>query len=203
MANTIEVVVSDEQESVRTMVAQDHVEVHAKPTSKRGVIIQQNYVLNDTVALKKKMRNETKIKEPFNAGTDGKDGSNVVLLMKTSFFEHVKSAFIQDLIKMEGISGIENAIATKAQTANSGDAFVEYALEISFVVDATKYLVKFTAYATTCKIMIQPMGGKAKILEALGKRSISRYFVDTFLLPWCEEAYANRKYNEEEILRFK
>ena len=68
------------------------------------------------------------------------------------------------------------------------------------MVDATKYLVKFTAYATTCKIMIQPMGGKAKILEALGKRSISRYFVDTFLLPWCEEAYANRKYNEEEIL---
>ena len=197
--NTVEVIVTDEK-GVVAVPNGEQIEVHANPSANRGAIIQQNYVLNDTAALKKKLRNETKTKEPFNTGTDGKDGSNVVLLMKTSFFEHVKSAFIQDLINKEGISGIENAVATKAQTAHSGDAFVEYALEIGFVVDATKYMVKFTAYPTTCKIMVQPMGGKPKILEGLGKRSVARYFVDTFLLPWCEEAQANKKYDEEGLL---
>ena len=97
---------------------------------KKGRVIQKNYVLNDTSALKKKIRNESYRKEAFNYGVDARDGSNVVVLMKTSFFEHLKSAYIQDLIKVEGITAIENAVGSKAQTELSGDAFVEYALEV-------------------------------------------------------------------------
>ena len=48
--------------------------------------------------------------------------------------------------------------------------------------------------------MIQPIWEKTKILDSLGKRSVSRYFVDTFLLPLCETAYANKKYDEKAIM---
>ena len=111
--------------------------------TKRGRIIQENYVLNDAAALKKKLLNETNKKEAYNSGKDAKDGSNVVTLMKTSFFEYLKSSFIQDLFKHEDISLIENAVATKAQTANSGDAFVEYAMMITFEAENTSHAIKF------------------------------------------------------------
>ena len=48
------------------------------------------YVLNDRAALKKKMNNESNMKDPFNNGTDAKDGSNVVILMKTSFLSMLR-----------------------------------------------------------------------------------------------------------------
>ena len=166
---------------------------------KKGRVIQETYVLNDTAALKKKLRNENSMKEPFNTGADAKDGSNVVVLMKTSFFEHVKACYMQDLIKMDGVTSIENAVGTKAQTANSRGAFVEYALDVSFKVDEHIHVVKFTAYATTCKIMIQPIGSK-NTFEHLDKKTVPRYFVDTFLLPWCGLAFANKKYNEIDLI---
>ena len=68
---------------------------------KKGRVIQETYVLNDKAALKKKLSNETSRKEAFNAGTDARDGSNVVILMKTSFFEHVKSSFMEDLVSSQ------------------------------------------------------------------------------------------------------
>ena len=106
---------------------------------------------------------------------------------------------MQDLMKMEGVNSIENAVATKAKSG-SGDAFVEYAMDIKFEVDKATHAIKFTAYATTCKLMIQPIGEKPKNLESLGNKTVARYFVDNFLLPWCEEAFANRKYDEKELL---
>ena len=110
-----------------------------------GKIIQMNYVLNDAATLKKKLRNETNRKEPYNAGADAKDGSNVVILMKTSFFEHVKSAFMKDMMNAGDIIKIGNATASKAPSANSGDAFVEYALEMKFKAGGNSHGVKLTA----------------------------------------------------------
>ena len=49
---------------------------------KKGLTVQKNYVLNDTSALKKKMRHEGR-KEPYNLGTEARDGSNMVIEMKT------------------------------------------------------------------------------------------------------------------------
>ena len=89
-------------------------------SKQRGQVIKKNYVLNDTSALKKKVRNETNRKEALNHGIDSKDGSNVVILMKTSFFEHLKACFIQDLRQMDGITNIDNAIGSKAPTEQSG-----------------------------------------------------------------------------------
>ena len=189
---TIEIVVSE----VENPNMEGNNEV-SQNTPKTGKIIQQNYVLNDSAALKKKLRNETKMKEPFNTGTDSKDGSNVVILMKTSFFEHVKGNLIQDLLKIDDITKIENAVAAKAQTANSGDAYVEYAMVITFVAENSSHAIKLTAYATTCKVMIQPIGDKQK---TVGKKFLSRYFTDTFILPWCELAYANKAYDENAMM---
>ena len=59
-------------------------------TSPEGQVVQKGYVLNDTGALKKKLRQESR-KEPFNLGVEARDGSNMVIEMKTSFFEHVKN----------------------------------------------------------------------------------------------------------------
>ena len=51
-------------------------------------------------------------------GREARDGSNMVVQMKTSFFEHVKAEFIKDLVVMDGIEKIENALGAKAPTEN-------------------------------------------------------------------------------------
>ena len=54
-----------------------------------GRTVQKDYILNDISALKKKVRHETR-PEAFDTGSEASNGSNVVIQMKTSFFEHVK-----------------------------------------------------------------------------------------------------------------
>ena len=92
---------------------------------KKGRIIQKNYILNDSGALKKKKKHESR-KEPFNLGVEARDGSNMVIEMKTSFFEYVKASFVNALAETNGIESVENGVASKAPTENSGVAVVEY-----------------------------------------------------------------------------
>ena len=166
---------------------------------KIGQIIQKNYVLNDANALKKKKRHESR-KEAYNLGTEARDGSNMVIQMKTSFFEHVKAGFIHDLVSMEGIEQIDNAIGAKVSTESSGEAFVEYSLDIKFTAQEKTHVVKITAYTTSCRMVFQPVGEPAQTKILSGSKSIPRFFVDTFFLPWCEKAYANKTYDEKEII---
>ena len=93
-----------------------------------GQTIQRNYVLNDIGALKKKIRHESR-KDPYNQGTEARDGSNMVLLFKTSFFEYLKYNFINDLVKASGIDNVHNVIGAKVNSESSGEAFVEFSLE--------------------------------------------------------------------------
>ena len=165
----------------------------------KGQVVQRNYVLNDTGALKKKLRHETR-KDPFNLGTEARNGSSMVVEMKTSFFEHVKSEFIKELITQDGIKNVDNAIGAKANTEKSGEAFVEYSLDITFEVREKTHAVKLTAYTTTCRIMFQPIGEPAHTKVQTSNKSISRFFADTYFLPWCEKAYEKKNYNEKEIL---
>ena len=79
----------------------------------QGKVVQRNYVLNDTAAMKKKLKNEMNKKEPYDKGVDAKDGSNVVLFLKTSLFEYVKSQMMQDLLKMDEVRKIDNAVGIK------------------------------------------------------------------------------------------
>ena len=82
-------------------------------SSSLGKTIQRNYILNDTAALKKKIKHENR-KEAFTTGNEAKDGSNTVILCKTSFFEHVKDNYIKSLSKMENIIEIVNAVWSKS-----------------------------------------------------------------------------------------
>ena len=156
-----------------------------------GQVIQRKYVLNDIGALKKKVRNETRT-EPYDQGTEAKNGSNVVVLFKTSFFKNAKNHFIKDLIQMEGINNIQNVIATKANSESSGDAFVELSVEVNFTVESTEYAVKAAAYTTSCKIMFQPLGSPPSTKVNSTQKAIPRYFVDKYFLPWCEKAYKTK-----------
>ena len=165
----------------------------------KGQVVQKNYVLNDTGALKKKLRHETR-KDPFNLGTEARNGSSMVVEMKTSFFEHVKSEFIKELITQDGIKNVDNAIGAIANTEKSGEAFVEYSLDITFTVKEKVHAVKLTAYTTTCRIMFQPIGEPAHTKVQHSNKSIPRYFADTYFLPWCEKAFEKKNYDEKEIL---
>ena len=48
--------------------------------------------------------------------------------------------------------------------------------------------------------MIQPVGENPNQMIHLGNKSVPRYFVDTFLLPWCEEAYSKKNYDEKKMI---
>ena len=165
----------------------------------KGQVVQKNYVLDDTGALKKKLRHETR-KEAFTMGVEARDGSNMVIEMKTSFFENVKAKFVHDMLVTEGIVTVENAVAAKAPTESSGSAYVEYSLDISFRVLDKVFVTKLTAYTTSCRIMFQPVGTPPQIKNLLGNKSIPQYFVDTFFLPWCEKESAKKTYDEKLLL---
>ena len=89
----------------------------------RATVLKRGYVLNDSNALKKKLKHESR-SEPFNVGAEAKDGSNVVIEMKTSFFEYTKSNFINSLQQNPEINSVKNAVGAKVNSANSGEAFV-------------------------------------------------------------------------------
>ena len=152
-----------------------------KVAGRRGQVVHKTYVLNDTSALKKKMRHEDR-KEVYNLGVEARDGSNMVIETRTSFFEHIKAQFIDDLLRVEGIETVDNALAAKAATENSGGAIVEYSLDITFKVKDEMFTIKITAYTTSCRLMFQPVGGNPQTRIQPGSKSIPRYFVDTFFL---------------------
>ena len=75
---------------------------------KKGRLVQRNYVLNDVAALKKKMKAEKK-KLDFAIGKEARDGSNITVPMKASFFEFVKANFIRNIEENGNILKVENA----------------------------------------------------------------------------------------------
>ena len=87
-----------------------------------------------------------------------------------------------------------------ATTENSGEAYVEYSLDISFKVKEVVYATKLTAYTTTCRIMFQPVGGSTQTEVESSNKFVPRYFVDTFFLPWCEDAFAKKSYDEKQLM---
>ena len=162
-------------------------------------VIHKNYILDDIGALKKKIRHENQ-SEAFDMGTDAANGSNVVILLRTSFFEYVKNEYISELARMKGITGIQNAMGARAATEMSGEAFVEYLLEVSFVVQNTSYTVKISAYTTSCKVIFQPIGHPANAKVISSSKSISRFFVDSYFLPWCQSSSLKKEYDSAALI---
>ena len=126
-----------------------------------------------------------------------RDGSNMVIKTKTSFFEYIKAQFIEDLLKVKEIETEDNILAAKAAT---GGAIVEYSVDVTFKVQEDLYTVKLTAYTTSCRLMFQPVGGNPQVKLQPGSKSIPRYFVDNFFLPWCEEAGKTNTYDENKMI---
>ena len=69
-------------------------------------------------------------------------------------------------------------------------------MDINFRVKEVTHTVKLTAYTTTCQLMIQPKGEQSGVKTHLGSRGTPRFFVETFLIPWCEKSVESKLYNE-------
>ena len=162
-------------------------EMSCKDAKRKGKVVQKNYVMNDLGALRKKLKHEGRKKE-YILAKEGKDGCNAVIQMKASFFDFTKAKFIEEIQASQDIDDVKNALAAKAGTDGSGEAYVEYSMDIVFRAKDNVHTVKLTAYTTTCQLMIQPVGEQSGIKLNLGSRGTPMYFVDTFLFPWCEKA---------------
>ena len=108
--------------------------------------------------------------------------------MKASFFDLTKAKLIDDLLQHVDIDDVQNADAAKATTETSGEAYVEYSMDIIFRAKDKVHTIKLIAYTTTCQLMIQPKGEQSGVKPHLGSKGTPRYFAETFLLPWCEKA---------------
>ena len=170
-------------------------DVANKSDKKMGKVIQRNYVMNDVGALRKKMSHE-KRKHDFVLAKEAKDGSNVIIQMRASFFEFTKAKFIDEIQHNDDVSDVQNGEAVKAATEGSGDAYVEYSMDISFMAKDKAHTIKMIAYTTTCQLMIQPKGEQSGLKSHLGSRGTPRYFADTFFLPWCEKAVETKAFDE-------
>ena len=171
-------------------------DISNQDVAKKGKVTQRNYVMNDLGALRKKLKHEGR-KHDFILSKEAKDGSNAVVQMKTSFFEYTKAKLVEEIQDSEDIINIENAEAAKAATESSGDAYVEYSLDITFRANNTEHTIKIIAYTTTCQLMIQPKGEQNGPKAHLGSRGTPRYFVEAILIPWCEKAVESKAFNEK------
>ena len=122
-----------------------------------------------------------------------------MILLRTSFFEYVKNEYIRELACMKGITGIQNAMGARAATEMS-EAFVEYSLDVSFDVQNTPYTVKISAYTTSCRIMFQPIGSSVNSKVISSSKFISRFFVDSYFLPWCQKSCLKKGYDSEALM---
>ena len=127
------------------------------PIGLKQAVRLREYTLNDVGALKKKVVHE-KRKVDIMIEKEAKDLSNVTILMRASFFEHVKSAFVPELTKHPEFVSFDNMEGVKAATESHGEAYVEYSVAITFKVNNHTHQIKITAYTTTSSIMIQPLG---------------------------------------------
>ena len=182
--------------SLLPSLSNQRLETAVNVKKKTGKVIQRNYVLNDVGALKKKMKHESR-KLEFEIGKEAKDGSNIMFPMKASFFEFVKLYMINELEDNDDIISVENAEGAKAGSENSGDVYVEFAMDISFKAKGNVHTIKMTAYTTTSRLMIQPIGEKPTAREHLDQRSPPRFFVETFLVPWCQQVITTNRYDEK------
>ena len=86
----------------------------------QGKVIQRNYILNDVEAIKKKIRSERRGKDL--SVKEAKDGSNIMIALKASLFEIIKSNFIRDLQEDPNVISRKNAEGLKVSTLESGAA---------------------------------------------------------------------------------
>ena len=92
------------------------IETIVKGIKRQSKTIQRNYVLNDVGALKNKLECEVARRNPFQISKEAKNGANVSVLMKTSFFEFTKLRFVEDIQRHEDILSIENCTRVKVKT---------------------------------------------------------------------------------------
>ena len=59
----------------------------------------------------------------FVLAKEAKDGSNVVIQMRASFFEFTKAKFIEQILQNDDVNDVQNGEAVKAATEGSGDAY--------------------------------------------------------------------------------
>jgi hypothetical protein len=116
--------------------------------------------------------------------------------MKASFFDFTKAKFIEEIQQNDDINDVQNGEAAKAATEGSGEAYVEYSMDISFKAKDKAHTKKLIAYTTTCQLMIQPKGEPSGVKAHLGARGSPRYFTDTFLIPWCEKAVETKAFDD-------
>ena len=155
----------------------------ARIKEKKGKVVQRNYVMNDVGALRKKLKHEAR-KQEFAISKEAKDASNIVVQTKASFFDFTKAKFIDEMYSNPDIVEVDNAESAKAATEVSSDAYVEYAMDITFRANDISHTIKLTAYTTTCQIMIQPKGEQGGLKQHLGSKGSPRFFVENFLIPW-------------------
>ena len=180
----------------QTICLSESSEVSSKEDKRRGTVTQRSYVMNDLGALRKKLKHEGR-KHDFIISNEAKDGSNTVIQMKTSFFEFTKAKFIEEILQNQDIVSVQNAEAVKAATETSGEAYVEFSMDITFKAKEKTHSVKIIAYTTTCQLMIQPKGEPSGVKTHLGSRGTPRYFAETFLIPWCEKSVYSNNFNEK------
>ena len=180
----------------QTVSVSDTSDVSSKDERRKGTVTLRNYVMNDLGALRKKLKHEGR-KHDFMISNEAKDCSNTVIQMKTSFFEFTKAKFIEEILQNDDIESVQNAEAAKAATETSGEAYVEFSMDITFKAKEKTHTVKVIAYTTTCQLMIQPKGEQSGVKAHLGSRGTPRYFADTFLIPWCQKSVDSNAFNEK------
>ena len=68
-------------------------------------------------------------------------------------------------------------------------------IQLTFMANQMSHTIKFIAYTTTCQIMIQPKGEPSGLKAHFGSRGTPRFFAETFLVPWCEQAIESKTFD--------
>ena len=145
-------------------------------------------------AINKKIKAESRRKNLVPK--EATDGSNMTVALRASAFEFIKAKFISEIKDDKDIISITNGEGFKVATGSSGDAFVEYQMDIAFTCEGRKHGVKFKAFTTTCNIMVQHKNETLELHQHLGNKYVSKYFVERFLVSWFDKAVSDNRFTK-------
>ena len=155
-----------------------------------GVSIEKKkYTLSELSGLKGKFK-----KIDTDLGIDGEksQGKSIMVNMRTSVFEVLKSHLLKLLLKNPLVKTAKQIRIAKAETDIGTEAEIEYHVDVEFSVDDKEHCLKLKIFNTNCRIQIQHAGKASHAPQHyLSNRCPPKFFAEEVILPFCKSIEAS------------
>ena len=130
--------------------------IQTSSNEETGVSIEKKkYTLSELSGLKGKFK---KIDIELGIDEEKNQGKSIMVNMRTSVFEVMKSNLLKLLLKNPLVKTAKQIRTAKAETDIGTEAEIEYHIDVEFLVEDKEHCLKLKIFNTNCRIQIQHAG---------------------------------------------